>query len=448
MSRTRAKLAALLASLLSVPALAQICTPFIDVPASDPFCADIQWMLNRGVTLGCHEIGQPPAYCPAQFVRRDQMAAFMFRLGHDVVFQDGGNAFGNAAVLGTTDNNALDIQVNSSRVMRYEPNTISPNVIGGHPANGLTPDVYGATIAGGGLPPGGNSDPNFGPEAPNRVTDAYGTVGGGLANVAGDDTGAPTGAAFATVGGGFMNTASNTGSTVAGGLENTASGHSSTVAGGVNNTASGSLSTVAGGQFNVASGSFSFAAGRRAKALTVGSFVWADTSNFDFQPSLDNQFAVRATGAVSFVVAVNASGGPTEYCNLIPGDGGWSCVSDRNVKENFEPVDGDEVLAKLVAMPMASWNFRGADPAIRNLGPTAQDFQAAFHLGRDDKTIASSNLHGVALAAIQGLNAKLESVRAAKDAEIAALRAELGAIRSVLAKIAEGRPTQTAVIGP
>src|SRR5688572_7702558 len=107
-------------------AAAQSCTPFIDVPATDPFCSNIQWMHNRGVTLGC----SANQYCPAQSVRRDQMAAFMFRLSHDVVFQDGGNAFGNPAVLGTTDNHSLDVRVNGVRAMRYEPRA-SPNLIGG-----------------------------------------------------------------------------------------------------------------------------------------------------------------------------------------------------------------------------------------------------------------------------------------------------------------------------
>ena len=34
--------------------------------------------------------------------------------------------------------------------MRYEPNAISPNVIGGYPANTVTAGAHGATIAGGG----------------------------------------------------------------------------------------------------------------------------------------------------------------------------------------------------------------------------------------------------------------------------------------------------------
>ncbi len=88
--------------------------------------------------------------------------------------------------------------------MRYEPNAISPNVIGGSAANVVTPGVRGATIGGGGV---ASSDPDFGSSAPNRVTDAYGTVAGGYANRAGDGAGSPIDAPFATVGGGLANRA-------------------------------------------------------------------------------------------------------------------------------------------------------------------------------------------------------------------------------------------------
>jgi hypothetical protein len=71
------------------------------------------------------------------------------------------------------------------------------------------------------------------------------------------------------------------------------------------------------------------------------------------------------------------------------------------------------------------------------LGPTAQDFAAAFGLGAADKTtIASGNLDGVALAAIKGLNAKLEARLAARDAELEALRAEVAEMRTLRAEMA------------
>jgi hypothetical protein len=52
--------------------------------------------------------------------------------------------------LGTTDNNALELHVNSARALRLEPNATSPNVIGGYSGNSVTAGVYGAAICGGG----------------------------------------------------------------------------------------------------------------------------------------------------------------------------------------------------------------------------------------------------------------------------------------------------------
>ena len=53
------------------------CAGFTDVEDTSPFCGNVTWLKNRGVTLGC----APGLYCPADFVSRLQMAAFMNRLG-------------------------------------------------------------------------------------------------------------------------------------------------------------------------------------------------------------------------------------------------------------------------------------------------------------------------------------------------------------------------------
>jgi len=127
--------------------------------------------------------------------------------------------------------------------MRTEPNATSPNVIGGFLLNTMTSGVVGGTISGGGLA-----------SQTNRVTDDYGTVGGGGNNQAGDNAGTTSDRTYATVGGGLQNTASGSVSTVGGGLQNTASGIVSTVGGGFNNTASSTYATVGGGDNNAASG--------------------------------------------------------------------------------------------------------------------------------------------------------------------------------------------------
>lgn len=77
--------------------------------------------------------------------------------------------------------------------------------------------------------------------------------------------------------------------------------------------------------------------------------------------------------------------------------------SDRNVKENFAPVNPQAVLESLAAMPISRWNFIKDEADTPHIGPMAQDFYAAFGMGTDDTHIGMIDADGVALAAIQGL---------------------------------------------
>lgn len=169
--------------------------------------------------------------------------------------------------IGTTDAQAFVVRTANARSLRIEPSAevfggspITTNTLGGSRSNSVTAGVRGATIAGGGVPTG-DSDPNFDAEDPNRVTDHYGTVGGGYANRAGDASGSTLDRPFATVGGGQSNTALGSYDTVGGGLDNTASGFRSTVGGGQANSTSGESSTIGGGRSNSASGFASTVAG-------------------------------------------------------------------------------------------------------------------------------------------------------------------------------------------
>jgi hypothetical protein len=53
------------------------CAGFTDVDDTSAFCPNVEWMKNRGITLGC----APGLYCPSDPVSRLAMAAFMNRLG-------------------------------------------------------------------------------------------------------------------------------------------------------------------------------------------------------------------------------------------------------------------------------------------------------------------------------------------------------------------------------
>jgi hypothetical protein len=99
----------------------------------------------------------------------------------------------------------------------------------------------------------------------------------------------------------------------------------------------------------------------------------------------------------------NPAGTITAGATLAAGSGTWSILSDRNAKENFAPVEPRQVLDKVAAMPIETWNYKTQEGSIRHIGPMAQDFHAAFGVGENDKTITTVDADGVSLAAIQGL---------------------------------------------
>ncbi len=160
--------------------------------------------------------------------------------------------------IGTSDNQPLEIKVNNLRVFRFEPYTVSPNLIGGHSANAIVSGVYGATISG-----GGESD------APNIVTDQYGTIGGGVGNQAGDGDTDPANKLYTTVSGGANNVASGDNATISGGFGNTAGGFLSFIGGGYINQATGEGSSVCGGSQNNATANIATISGGMANNATA-----------------------------------------------------------------------------------------------------------------------------------------------------------------------------------
>ncbi len=286
------------------------------------------------------------------------------------------------------------------------------------------------------------------------------------------------------IGGGFDNTiqSEGTGSIIGGGQNNTIQLGAvwSTIGGGLANQIGDSFAVVPGGDSNVAAGRNSFAAGHRAYAHT-GAFVWGDSTEANIASTGPDQFVIRARGGVqldgpsltslsfgnnvrqminlwgtSYGIGVQAyttyfrcdgsspnangfawyQGGSHSDAQADAGPGGvvlmqllngglyvhgtFVSASDRNQKEHFEGVDARDLLAKVVALPITTWNYK-QDTGTRHLGPMAQDFYAAFKVGPDDKHIATVDESGVALAAIQGLHEVVKE----KETRIAALEKRL-----------------------
>lgn len=175
-------------------------------------------------------------------------------------------------------------------------------------------------------------------------------------------------------------------------------------ASGANTEASGIFST-AMGYSTTASGKNSVAMGKNANTnLHANSFCLAGiTSNLLTNNTTDNQMMMRFDNYTFFVGATN------NYAYIIPASNGWSYVSDRNRKENFIELNGENVLRKIAKIPFYSWNFKAKESRdYRHYGIMAQDFHENF--GKDelgvignDTTVSALDLLGVAYSAIKAL---------------------------------------------
>lgn len=132
--------------------------------------------------------------------------------------------------------------------------------------------------------------------------------------------------------------------------------------------------------------------------------------------------------------------GNTSPATKLDVSGEIACVavnitSDRNAKTDFTPVQPAAVLSKVLSLSITEWQYKD-QPDARHIGPMAQDFHAAFAVGRDERHITSVDADGVALAAIQGLNQKLEAEGRAKDVRIGELEQQLTELKALVARLA------------
>lgn len=143
-------------------------------------------------------------------------------------------------------------------------------------------------------------------------------------------------------------------------------------------------------------------------------------------------------------VVLRASTGGTQQLLLQAGSGNANVIisntttsvqgtfnnnSDRDAKQDFAPVSPAEILDKVRRLPLSEWSYK-MDAGTRHVGPMAQDFYAAFNVGTDDRHIAPIDEGGVALAAIQGTNQKLDADRRELEAENQRLAAEVNALKT------------------
>lgn len=156
-----------------------------------------------------------------------------------------------------------------------------------------------------------------------------------------------------------------------------------------------------------AEGDHSFVMGTNARLSGAGdgSMFLADNSAASQQTqTVANSFIGRFSNGY-YLFTNNAM---TTYAYITSGATSWTFVSDSTKKENYRPVNGENVLGKIKKLKLGTWSYKANDPSNRHYGPYAQEFFSAF--GKDevgfigsDTAICSQDFDGINLTAIKAL---------------------------------------------
>ena len=258
-----------------------------------------------------------------------------------------GNNPASGSFLGTAlaTSTPLELRSKGQRVMLFDYNDVSPNIIGGYSGNSAVAGLFGVNIAGGGVPGG-----------ENRVSGNFGSIGGGAANSigVGADGAAIAGGALNTnsgpvsfIGGGVLNWIKPTlwgGATIGGGDSNTIENNANdavigggagniiqvnatnaVVVGGSSNVNAASYGSLGGGRFNhIGSGANGAAIAGGVENTNSGpfAFIGGGIQNW-IQPSVQggamigggqaNLVGSAADGAAILGGALNTNSGPYSF---------------------------------------------------------------------------------------------------------------------------------------
>jgi len=113
---------------------------------------------------------------------------------------------------------------------------------------------------------------------------------------------------------------------------------------------------------------------------------------------------INCNSPTSQLVIASASGCSTPSSSLNAGASQFTVASSRTFKENIEPVKAANILDKIEAVPVVTYDFKGNGPKDR-MGLIAEDFYEVFHRG-DDKHIDGQEVQMALWLAVQKLTAE------------------------------------------
>jgi hypothetical protein len=135
------------------------------------------------------------------------------------------------------------------------------------------------------------------------------------------------------------------------------------------------------------------------------------------------RFANSAAGATAWLVgganasdfAISAGGASLPSLTLTPGGEARAGTvvtqaADPAAATGAAPADAAAILAALRTLPLTTSSYTADPDARRHLWPSAGAFHAAFGLGAADGAIAPGDMAGVALAAVQAVDARVTAL--------------------------------------
>ena len=133
------------------------------------------------------------------------------------------------------------------------------------------------------------------------------------------------------------------------------------------------------------------------------------TSNFT-PPASPYAGQVSNSGAIG--IGVTNPTYPIQHSSgaHLTGGGVWVNASDKNLKENFENVNSQEILEKVRKLDIKKWNYKVEKDSIKHIGPTAQDFAKIFALGGSETSISTIDPAGISLVSIKALADRVETL--------------------------------------
>lgn len=137
--------------------------------------------------------------------------------------------------------------------------------------------------------------------------------------------------------------------------------------------------TIIAGSITLSASTLSLGGGDSAQEPDhAGSIVFSDASSPEPMPTeRANTFSVRAVGGARFITG-RASNGKHLGVKLEAGGSSWSVMSDREVKRDIQPVNGEQVLDSLMRVPVTTWEYAPGGEGQRHMGVMAGDFYRAF----------------------------------------------------------------------